>query len=43
MAAIYCSTYILFNLELSELLHELLLIFAVAEGRQDVKEHLKQL
>lgn len=31
------------NLELCELLHELLLLFTVAEGRQDVKEHLEQL
>lgn len=30
-------------LELGELLHELLLLFAVAERRQDVKEHLEQL
>lgn len=31
------------NLELCELLHELLLLFAVAERRQDVKEDLEQL
>lgn len=31
------------NLELGELLHELLLLLAIAEGGQDVEENLEQI